>query len=139
MSKAAVVLLMVLMSANDAPQPGKYIFITVIFIRAGFGAELFSLPTADLACYAYAMVNRQDASYSPGSPEIRRRRLTANINFDGTKLAIERSRPKTTTDGRNWSSPLYPISSISRNRARRSLIRFHFGLDKREQAPEFWL
>ena len=46
------------------------------------------------------MVNRQDSPYSPGSPEIGRRRLAAEIIFDGTKLPIERSRPKTTTDGR---------------------------------------
>jgi hypothetical protein len=56
------------------------------------------------------MVNRQDALYSPGSPEIGRRLLAAEIIFDGTKLAIERRRPKTTTNGRICSSQLYSIN-----------------------------
>jgi len=65
------------------------------------------------------MVNRQDAPYSPPrSPEIVRRLLAAEIIFDGTKLALERSRPKTTTNGINCPFQLY---SISQNRARRSL------------------
>src|ERR1019366_36990 len=61
------------------------------------------------------MVTRQD---SPHSPEIARPPLAAEIIFDGTKLAIEPSRPKTTTDGRICSFQLY---SITQNRARRSL------------------
>jgi hypothetical protein len=72
----------------------------------------FSLPPPDFACYAYAMVNRQDAPHSPGSPEIGRPLRLAEIVFDGTKLAIERSRPKTTTDGVNCSLRLYSISQI---------------------------
>jgi hypothetical protein len=56
------------------------------------------------------MVNRQDALYSPGSPEIGRRLLAAEIIFDGTKLAIERSRPKTTTDGMICSFQLFSIN-----------------------------
>jgi hypothetical protein len=61
------------------------------------------------------MVNRQDALYSPGSSEIGRRLLAAKIIFDGTKLALERSHPKTTTDGRICYFQLY---SISQNCAR---------------------
>src|SRR5208337_948200 len=45
------------------------------------------------------MVNRQDVPYPPGSPEIGRRPLRVEIIFDGTKLPVEPSRPKTTTDG----------------------------------------
>jgi hypothetical protein len=56
------------------------------------------------------MVNRQDVPYSPGSPKIGRHLLAAKIIFDGTKLAIERSRPKTTTDGRICSFQLFSIN-----------------------------
>ena len=76
--------------------------------------EPFSLTPPDSACYTYAMVNRQDVPYSPGSPEIGRHLLLAEIIFDGTKLAIEGSCPKTTTDGINCHFRLY---SISQNRA----------------------
>ena len=76
--------------------------------------ELFSLTPPDSACYTYAMDNRQDAPYSPGSPKIGRGLLAAEIIFDGTKLPLERSRPKTTTDGINCDFRLY---SISQNRA----------------------
>src|SRR5208283_3909748 len=75
--------------------------------QAGFGDELFSLTAADLACYTYPMVNRQDALCSPGSPEIGRPLLLAEIIFDGTKLPIDRSRPKTTTNGINCSRLRY--------------------------------
>jgi len=75
-----------------------------------FRDELFSLPPLDLVCYAYAMVNRQDVPYSPGSPKIGRGLLPAEIIFDGTKLAIEGSRPKTTTIGINCSFRPYSIS-----------------------------
>jgi hypothetical protein len=34
------------------------------------------------------MDNRQDAPYSPGSPEIGRPPLPAEIIFDGTKLSM---------------------------------------------------
>ena len=64
------------------------------------------------------MVNRQDVPYSLASPEIGRPLRLAKIVFVGTKLAIERSRPKTTTDGMNCSSQPF---SISQNRARHSL------------------
>src|ERR1039457_6049492 len=73
---------------------------------------------ADLACYAYAMVNRQDASYSPGSPEIGRRQLPAEIISDGTKLPIEQSRPKTTTDGRKLLFPALFDQPKNQNRVR---------------------
>jgi len=86
--------------------------------QAGFGDELFSLMPADLACYAYDMDNRQDATYSPGSPEIGRRPLAAEIIFDGTKLPIESNHPKTTTGGVICS---FRLCSISQNRAPRSL------------------
>lgn len=33
---------MVLMSANDAPQPGRYVFIAVIFIAVLIDAVLFA-------------------------------------------------------------------------------------------------
>jgi hypothetical protein len=49
------------------------------------------------------MVNRQDIPRSPGLPEIGRPPLSAEIIFDGTKLALEASRPKTTTNGINCS------------------------------------
>ena len=74
-----------------------------LFFRPAFGDDLFSLPPADFACYAYAMVNRQDIPHSPGSPEIGRHQFPAEIIFDGTKLPVDRSRPKTTTDGINCS------------------------------------
>src|ERR1019366_10151471 len=64
------------------------------------------------------MVNRQDALYSPRSPEIGRHLLAAEIIFDGTKLPLEPSRPKTTTDGRICPFQLF---SINQNRAHRSL------------------
>src|ERR1039457_5229122 len=64
------------------------------------------------------MVNRQDFPYSLNSPEIERRRLRVEIIFDGTKLPLEPSRPKTTTDGRICPFQLF---SISQNRAHRSL------------------
>jgi hypothetical protein len=73
----------------------------------GEGDELFSLPPPDVACYAYAMVNRQDVPYLLPSPEIGRHQPAAEIVFVGTKLAIERSRPKTTTDGMNCSGSMY--------------------------------
>ena len=76
--------------------------------------DLFSLTPPDLVCYAYGMDNRQDAPYSPGSAKIGRGLLAAEIIFDGTKLPLERSRPKTTTDGINCHFRLY---SISQNRA----------------------
>src|ERR1039458_5749420 len=82
------------------------------------GDELFSLPPAELACYAYAMANRQDFPYSLASPELGRPLRLAEIVFAGTKLAIERSRPKTTTDGRICPFQRY---SISQNPARHSL------------------
>src|SRR5208283_1010581 len=91
------------------------------------GDELFSLPLPDLACYAYGMHNRHDAPPSPGSSEIGRCPLHAEIIFDGTKLPIERNRPKTTTGGMNCSFRLY---SISQNRARRSRQT-----DKLNQSP----
>jgi len=83
-----------------------------------FGDELFSLTPADLVCYAYGMDSRQDAPYSPASPKIGRGLPPAEIIFDGTKLALERIRPKTTTDGIYCSFQLY---SISQNCARRSM------------------
>jgi|GEM_PF-1818110 len=60
--------------------------------RAGFGDELFSLTPADFVCYAYDMDNRRNATHSPGSTEIGRRPLAAEIIFDGTKLSIEGRR-----------------------------------------------
>src|SRR5208337_2337704 len=71
--------------------------------------------------YAYSMVNRQDFPYSLGSPEIRRPPLQAGIIFDGTKLPIERSRPKTTTDGRKLLFPVLFDQPKNQNRARHSL------------------
>jgi hypothetical protein len=77
----------------------------------------FSLMPADLACYSYPMVNRQDTLRSPDSPEIARHRLAVEIISDGTKLPLERRRPKTTTDGRICS---FQLDSIRQNRARGS-------------------
>jgi hypothetical protein len=64
------------------------------------------------------MVNRQDVPYSPGSPEIGRHLLLAEITFDGTKLAIEGSRPKSTTDGINCSFQFYIQNGIRALRMR---------------------
>jgi hypothetical protein len=64
------------------------------------------------------MVNRQDFLRSPGSPEIAPPLRLTKIIFDGTKLALVRSRPKTTTDGRICP---FQLNSISQNRTRRSL------------------
>src|SRR5208283_1752790 len=66
------------------------------------------------------MVNRQDASYSQVSPEIGRHLLPAEIISDGTKLPIERSRPKTTTDGRKLLFPALFDQPKNQNRARGS-------------------
>src|ERR1035437_4388160 len=60
------------------------------------------------------MVNRQDVPYSQVSPEIGRHPLAAEIISDGTKLALEGSRPKTTTESINCSFQLY---SLNQNRA----------------------
>jgi hypothetical protein len=91
-----------------------------------FWDELFSLPPPDLVCYAYAMVNRQDVPYSPGSPEIGRGLLPAEIIFDGTKLALEGSRPKTTTNGINCSFRPHSISQKNTTIAvRRIQARVH--------------
>jgi hypothetical protein len=75
-----------------------------------FGDELFSLPPPDSACYAYAMVNRQDGPCSHRLLKVGRRPLTANINFDGTKLPLVGSRLKTTTNGMNCCFQLYSIT-----------------------------
>jgi hypothetical protein len=47
------------------------------------------------------MVNRQDIPHPPGSPEIGRPLRLTKIIFDGTKLALVRNHPQTTTDGMN--------------------------------------
>ena len=75
-----------------------------------WGDELFSLTPADLACYTYAMVNRQDFPHLPGSPEIGRPWLLADIAFDGAKLALDRRRPEITTDGINCPFPPFSIT-----------------------------
>src|SRR6266852_5268215 len=64
------------------------------------------------SCYPYAMDNCHDASNSPSSPKIARPPRPAQIIFDGTKLSVDRSRPKTTTYGINH--PFQPFS-ISQN------------------------
>jgi hypothetical protein len=56
------------------------------------------------------MVNRQDIPYSHRSPKVGRGLLSAEIIFDGTKLALEGSRLKTTTNGMNCSFQLYSIN-----------------------------
>jgi hypothetical protein len=85
--------------------------------------ELFSLMPTDLACYPYAM--RQDAPYSPDSHRIGRYPLALKTTFDGTKLRLEGSRPKTTTGGMNCSFQLF---SVSQNRAPRTLDMPHLAL-----------
>jgi hypothetical protein len=67
------------------------------------------------------MVNRQDIPYSPGSPKIGRGVLPAEIIFDGTKLALEGSRPKTTTNGINCSFRPYSISQKNTTLAARRI------------------
>jgi hypothetical protein len=69
------------------------------------------------------MVNRQDVPYSPGSPEVGRAALAAGIIFDGTKLALERSRHKTTTEGRNCSFPPNWPSTIAPTLAALGFLR----------------
>jgi hypothetical protein len=56
------------------------------------------------------MVNRQDDPCSHRSPKLGRGLLSAEIIFDGTKLALEGSRLKTTTDGMNCCFQLYSIN-----------------------------
>jgi hypothetical protein len=85
------------------------------------GDELFSLTPPDLPCYAYGMDNRHDAPDWPHSPEIGRRPLLAKTIFDGTKLPIEPTRPKTTSNGRNCS---FPPFSITQNRAHADRVGF---------------
>ncbi len=67
------------------------------------------------------MVNRQDFPYSPGSPEIGRHLLLADMTFVGTKLAIEGSRLKTTTNGINCSFRPYSISQKNTTLAARRI------------------
>jgi len=55
------------------------------------------------------MVNRQDSLRSHRSPKVGRGQLSAEIIFDGTKLPLEGSRLKTTTNGMNCCFQLYPI------------------------------
>ncbi|HEY9157531.1 hypothetical protein [Candidatus Binatus sp.] len=73
-------------------------------------AELFGLPPPDLACYAYVMVNRQDIPYSHRSPKLGRGPLSAEIIFDGTKLALAAEPSKTTTNGMICCFQLYSIN-----------------------------
>ena len=72
--------------------------------RPGLGMNLFSLTPPDLACYAYAMVNRQDVPYLPGSPEFGRHLLLVEIIFVGTKLAIE---PQPSQNHYRWYRSLF--------------------------------
>jgi hypothetical protein len=83
------------------------------------------------------MVNRQDVPYSPGSPKIGRGLLPAEIIFDGTKLALELSRPKTTTDGRICAFQLYSIKP-NRANSRRKCVRLTFAdrISERHQLRE---
>lgn len=79
-------------------------------VSAGFRDELFSLTPAHFLCYAYGMGLTSGCSTLAGlAPKIGRRPPPANINFDGTKLALEESRPKTTTYGMNCSALLSAI------------------------------
>ena len=48
-------------------------------------------------------MNRQDGPDSPNSPENALGRTSGENKFDGTKLSIEGSHPKTTTGGIDWS------------------------------------
>jgi len=66
-----------------------------------FRDELFSLTPADLLCYPYAMVNRQDATYSPRSPESGRHLLPAEINLTERNYAWWCTRHWIATGGIN--------------------------------------
>jgi hypothetical protein len=69
MSKTAIMLLMILMATNDAPQPGKYVFIAVIFIAVLIDAVLFAHVRANfLHEHGYDVRPRHRAVAKPAPP-----------------------------------------------------------------------
>jgi hypothetical protein len=69
MPKAAVMLLMILMSTNDGPQPGKYLFIAVIFIAVLIDAVLFAHVRANfIHDHGYDVRPRHPAVAKPAPP-----------------------------------------------------------------------
>src|SRR5216683_1913478 len=70
-----------------------------------------------LAWYLYGMDSRHDAPHSPASPEIASLTHPAKTIFDGTKLRLEPSRRKTTTDGINRR---FRLNSMDQNCAIRT-------------------
>src|ERR1035437_1084841 len=71
-----------------------------------FRDELFSLTPADFLCYAYAMDHTSRYPTFAGlAPKIGRRLPPANINFDGTNLALEGEPSR---HHYIWDGPLLP-------------------------------
>ncbi|MGD1026528.1 hypothetical protein [Candidatus Binatus soli] len=69
MPKAGVMLLMILMSTNDRPQPGKYVFIAVIFIAVLIDAVLFAHLRANfIHDHGYDIRPRHPAVAKPAPP-----------------------------------------------------------------------
>ncbi|MGB8412830.1 MAG: hypothetical protein WCE23_08390 [Candidatus Binatus sp.] len=69
MPKTAVMLLMILMATNDAPRPGKYVFIAVIFIAVLIDAVLFAHLRANfLHDRGYDIRPRHPAVAKPAPP-----------------------------------------------------------------------
>lgn len=69
MSKTAIMLLMILMSTSDPPQPGKYVFIAVIFIAVLIDAVLFAHVRANfLHEHGYDARPRHRAVAKPAPP-----------------------------------------------------------------------
>jgi hypothetical protein len=69
MPKTAVMLLMILMSMNDAPRPGKYLFVAVIFIAVLIDAVLFGIVRANfLHDHGYDVRPRHPAVAKPAPP-----------------------------------------------------------------------
>src|SRR6266850_8168157 len=80
-----------------------------------FRGELFSLTRAHYAWYPYDMHNCHPTPPSPASAELARPPLPSKTIFDGTKLSVERRRPKTTTNGINSPFRLFSMTRISHN------------------------
>ena len=60
---------MVLMSANDAPRPGKYVFITMIFILVLIDAFLFAIVHENFVHdHGYDVRPRHPAVAKPAPP-----------------------------------------------------------------------
>ena len=69
MSKPAFVLSMILMPTNDAPRPGKHVFITVIYIAVLIDAVLLAFVRANfIRDHGYDIRPRHPAIAKPAPP-----------------------------------------------------------------------